>query len=94
MQITLHLDGKENTFQLTFVKSRMFRKALELRQEIDFDDITPEQLDILVGFVCELFDKQFSIDDFYDGLPSENMMPVIMESFDVVSGPSEGSGKK
>lgn len=99
MNLTLFVDGKEKTFNAPFIKARMFRKALEFNQKMDFKNLGVEEIDELIGFVCELFNNQFTIDEFYDGLPVENLMPTIVEAMESVTGKAngesdEGNGKK
>jgi len=52
-------------------KARMFRVAIELSSRMEKGDITPQDLDDLVGFVCDVYGKQFSVGDVYDGLDSD-----------------------
>lgn len=58
-------------------KARMVRRAIEISSSVDFNNITPENLDKLVLFVCELFDNQFTLDDIYDGLEAAALMPTL-----------------
>lgn len=76
-------DGNEKTEKKTYiaphVKARMVRKALEMSDKIDTKNMKPESLDEMVGYVVEVYGKQFTIDDFYDGIDSDKMLSTIMD---------------
>jgi len=82
MQIVLN----DKTFVAPSPKARAVRKAIELTKNIDFNDLAPENLDTLVGYVVDLFDKQFTIDDVYDGMDAEQLIPTLMECISSVVG--------
>lgn len=86
MQITLFLNGEEKTFTVPFVKARMFRRALEIYKKYDLNDIDVETLDILVSYVVELFNNQFTIDDVYDGVSSDKFVSTILDCINDVIG--------
>jgi hypothetical protein len=78
MEITLIIENKEKTFVAPFVSGRMLRKTLEISKQIDFSDVSVEALDTLVDYVVELFGRQFSRDDFYDGVSVDSLLTKIM----------------
>lgn len=86
MQITLLIDGKEKTFTNDFVKARVFRNALKLNEKLrGFENnVTPELFDEMVEFVVAVFDRQFTIDEFYDGIEVSKMINEIMRIFNEV----------
>ncbi|MGG4086204.1 hypothetical protein ABEV65_01575 [Bacillus licheniformis] len=86
MQITLMIDGEEKVFQAPFVKGRMLREAIKLSKSSNFDDLDVEDLDALVGYVVRVYDEQFDIDQFYDGISSEKLIPTITETIQQVVG--------
>ncbi|KYC79080.1 hypothetical protein B4090_1637 [Bacillus licheniformis] len=86
MQITLMVDGEEKVFQAPFVKGRMLREAIKLSKSSNFDDLDVEDLDALVGYVVRVYDEQFDIDQFYDGISSEKLIPTITETIQQVVG--------
>lgn len=70
------VEGK--TFITNKIKSRLVRRALELRQEIAVNpDPTPELLDTLVDYTCEVYKYKFTRDELYDGLDSEFLFPTL-----------------
>lgn len=77
MTITLKIGGVDKTYTVDFISARMLRRTIELSRTINFNDLSPEELDTLISFVVELFGKQFTVDDVYDGLPSRDLMPTL-----------------
>lgn len=84
MKITLRIDGKEKTFINDFVSARVFRKALELNEEFKNKSNLVEQLDALAEFVVTVFDKQFTLDELWDGLPTGKFNTELMRIFNEV----------
>lgn len=81
MKLTLLIDGKEKIFTTPFVSARAYRKLLEYDQTIDYTDMGLDEYDEIVGFICDVFGNQFTIDDFYDGLPSYELNNVLLDVF-------------
>lgn len=79
MNITLKKDGKDKSFSQFFVSARFMRKALELRNEMNLNDLSNEDLDTVVNFVVEVFDKQFTADEVYDGIAYDQLLETIFE---------------
>ncbi len=86
MKLKLTIDGKERIFAAGFISARMLRKTIELSKKINFQDISADELDIMVGFLTELYSKQFSIDDVYDGLKASELVPTLIQSIQEVVG--------
>ena len=64
----------------------MVRRTIEVSQGVDFDNITPEELDKLIDYIVELFGNQFTRDDVYDGLQSKDLIPTITKCINEVVG--------
>ena len=73
MQITLN--GK--TYIAPTPKGRMVRKAYELIEKLSPTEVKTSDLDELAAYAVELFGGQFTIDDFYDGIVSKEMLPTL-----------------
>ena len=86
MEITLKMGAKAKTFVADFISARMLRRTLEVAQGVNFDNITPEELDKLLDYVVELFGKQFTRDEIYDGLSSKDLIPTINRCINEVVG--------
>lgn len=79
MNITLLKDGQKKTFSQFFVTARFMRKALELRAELNLNNLSTEDLDTVVNFVVEVFNNQFTADEVYDGLSYDELVETIFD---------------
>lgn len=86
MDITLKLDNKNKTFTAGFISARMVRRTIAISQDINFDNISPEELDKLMDYIVELFGNQFTRDELYDGLASKDLIPTITKCINEVVG--------
>ncbi|MBG9809166.1 phage tail assembly chaperone G [Bacillus subtilis] len=86
MQITLLIKGEEKVFSAPFIKGRMLREAIKLSKTSNFDDLDVGDLDNLVDYVVRVYDGQFSLDEFYDGISSEKMISTISDTIQGVVG--------
>lgn len=86
MKITLRIDGKEKNFIADFVSARMLRRTIEISKDINFDEMSVDELDTMVEYLVQLFGKQFTIDDVYDGLPSKELIPKLIGCINEVVG--------
>ena len=97
MEIVLRIDKKNKTYTTGFISARMVRRTIEVSSGVNFENISPEELDKLIDYIVELFSGQFTIDDVYDGLSSKYLIPTITKCInEVVGGLSEetsGDGK-
>ena len=76
----------ETTFVLTEIKARMVRKAVSFAKDIDANNLTAENLDMLVAFVCECYENKFTVDDVYDNLSSKDLIPTIVNTIQYING--------
>jgi hypothetical protein len=98
LEIILRIDGKDKTFTTGFISARMVRRTIAVSQDINFDNISPEELDKLMDYIVELFGNQFTRDELYDGLASKDLIPTITRCINEVVGAmgeaTAGEGKK
>jgi len=77
---------KEKIFTVDQLRSRVVRKALDIYDTVDMNNMHGESLDQLVNYVVEVYKYKFTLDDFYDGIRPEDLMPTITKCInDVVS---------
>lgn len=76
----------EKIFVAPAAKARMVRRAVEITENVNFNDLTTEALDSLVEFVVDLYGKRFTIDDVYDGLDSIELIPTLLNCITSVTG--------
>lgn len=86
MDITLKTNGKDKTYTAGFISARMVRTTIAVSQDINFDSITPEELDKLMDYIVDLFGSQFTRDELYDGLASKDLIPTITRCINEVVG--------
>lgn len=86
MDIKLLIEGKEKTFVANFISARMLRRTLEISKEVNFNDMKAEELDKVIDFIVDLFQKQFTRDDVYDGISSKELIPNILKCLNGVVG--------
>ncbi|MGE6515200.1 phage tail assembly chaperone G [Lysinibacillus sphaericus] len=86
MQIKLRINSEEKTFTNDFVKARVFRNALKMNEKMrnEGNEISVETFDEMIGFVVNVFDNQFTVDDIWDGLEAGHLQNEIMRVFNSV----------
>jgi hypothetical protein len=77
MRIKLIMNGEERIFSTSFIPGRVFRRAVEIQDTIDFNELTVDTLDTLVDFLVEAYGNQFTRDDVYDGIAANELFTVI-----------------
>lgn len=55
------------------------RKALEMKTEMNLNNLSVEDIDTVINFVVEVFGKQFTYDDVYDGLSYDKLIETIFD---------------
>lgn len=86
MTLSIIIDGKEKIFVSKSIKARILRKAMAITSSVNFSDVSVENLDTVVGFLCDVYGNQFSIDDVYDGIESDKLMPLLISTISAVIG--------
>jgi hypothetical protein len=86
VEIVLKNKNRAKTYTASFISARMVRRTIALSQEINFENISPEELDKLMDYIVELFEGQFDRDELYDGLASTDLIPTISRCISEVVG--------
>lgn len=81
MKLTLLMGQEEKTFTIPFVNGMVFRKFIEYKQRMNMTDLSPDELDELVGLVVYAFKDQFTLEQFYEGIPHDKVMSTIDDLF-------------
>ncbi|MEC0282434.1 phage tail assembly chaperone G [Terribacillus saccharophilus] len=68
---------KEKLYTINKVKAVFLRKALEQDMRIDYTEMKLEVVDELVGFCVDVFGHQFSADEFYEGLNTDELFQTV-----------------
>lgn len=74
------------TYVMPKVKTRMLRKAVEVNEKIDFNNLKTQNLDELVDFVVSLYGNQFTRDEFYDELDADKLIETLNNSINGIVG--------
>ncbi|MCD2347183.1 phage tail assembly chaperone G [Clostridium guangxiense] len=82
MEIVLN----NKTYVMPKVKTRMLRKAIEINENIDFNNMKTKDLDGLVDFIVELYENKFTRDNFYDGLDADKLVETLNNSINGIVG--------
>jgi hypothetical protein len=97
MNLKLLIKEEEKTFHTPFVPGTVFRKFIEYKARMNLNDLKGEELDELASLVVYAFKNQFTLEEFYDGIPQDELMITI----DLLFAPTpkkgegnEGNGKK
>ncbi|UOQ93416.1 hypothetical protein MUO14_24115 [Halobacillus shinanisalinarum] len=77
MEIVLKINGEDKTFTQSFVSGYCFKKALELSTEEEKKGFDVKILEKEIDFVCEVFNNQFTRDEFYKGVDATKLMSEI-----------------
>ena len=95
MEITLRIDNQPKKITQNFVSGRMFRRTLELEKawrERDKEDPITE-LDMMSDYVSEVFNRQFSAEEYLDGVESHKTVSEFMRvKIEVQTGRLEAFG--
>lgn len=81
MKLILHENGEEKIYHTPFVSARRHRKLMEFDESIDYTDLNVEEIDLLAGFVCDVFGNQFDVNTFYDGVAAHKLIDTIIDVF-------------
>lgn len=79
MKIDITIDGHEKTFTTTFISGLVYRKYVELSEQGLLKDLTLEARDKIVELIVEAFDKQFTADQFWNGIDGRDIDVVIIQ---------------
>lgn len=89
MELKLVVNGKEKAYKSGMITGRMFRRAVEVRKQFLDGELLGEnfgidQLDEVVEFFVEYFNKQFTVDEFYDGFLVSDAQDFMLFLFKVL----------
>jgi hypothetical protein len=86
MNLTLVIDGKEKKFVSGFVPAILYRRLLDMNKRVDYNNLSPEEMDELVESVRNLFNNEFTIDEFYNGVSVKELVPTLSKAIAVING--------
>jgi len=80
LKITLYdkeTNEEKATYSRTFVPWKLLKQSLHLAKEVDFENLTPESIDLLAGLVVEVFGDKFSVQELDEGADLSEMGTVL-----------------
>lgn len=85
MQIKLIINGKEKTFIAPFVSARRLKETLALSNKTQkgFDE---NVMDEVGEYLVNIYGKQFTLDQIYDGLSANDFLSKAVEDMQEVIG--------
>lgn len=78
LSIKLIIDGKEKVFTTSFISGKKLRRTLEISDKIG-KSLTPKDLDEMVEYEVDLYEKQFTVDQYYEGIESNVILRKVLE---------------
>ena len=84
MQLNLKIENKTRTFMPTFISGRIVRDVTKVLPKLQEGNITTELLDELVGMMIVIYNNQFTVDEFYDGIEAHKLLSTITETLNFV----------
>lgn len=67
---------EEKTYMHDYISGLMFRKTVEM-QTVLKDGMDVAAVDKVANYVVELFEKQFTVDQFYDGIEANKLISTF-----------------
>lgn len=87
LTLILEIDDKEKRFVTPKrVKGSLWREAAMVAEEIEQQELLIADLDSHMQFVCNVFDNQFTLSEFEDGIDARDLMKTIYASAIFVMG--------
>lgn len=85
MKIKLIIDGQEKTFTAPFVSTRRLKETLSLSNKVQngFDE---KIMDEVGEYLVNIYGKQFTLDQLYDGFPASEFFSKALEDIQAVIG--------
>lgn len=83
LSITLKIDNKEKVFTTSFINGKRLRETLAISEKIG-KALTPKDLDELVEYEVNLYEKQFTVDEFYEGIDSTAILSKVLGDVNTV----------
>jgi hypothetical protein len=74
MQIKLKIGKETKKFSVPYFSMWVFRRSLEIAEEVDLDEVGAQEVDKLCEFIVAAFENQFTIDEFLMGISKEEGM--------------------
>ena len=76
----------DKTFVAPFINGRKLKDTMSMASGIDVNNINAEIIDQMAAYIVDIYGKQFTIDEFYDGIEADKILSTFKECVDKVTG--------
>jgi hypothetical protein len=77
-------DGTDKTYSTDFISGKMLRRAMEIRKHLQDIGENPKALSDVYTYFSDAFNKQFTAEDFEDGIDSRVMTETITKYINAI----------
>lgn len=87
MQIQLVINGEKKTFSAPFLSGKLYKDFFEIQRKLQAvltGDTSPKSMDVLVDFVCRAYGQQFTIDQYWEGVPLNKVLSEIVRTMNEI----------
>ena len=85
-KIQLEINGEKKVFTAEPKKARIVREAAEIYEDSSSESLKVSDLDRIAEFISKVFDNQFTPDEYFDSIPSEQFMTKFYEIVGMLMG--------
>lgn len=86
MKITLNIDKKDREFATPFISGRKLRNTFAMSKKIESLKQDETMLDEMVAYIVDIFGNQFTLDEFYDGIEANKIIPTFTNLVEEITG--------
>lgn len=86
IELQLKINGENKTFVCAEFKGILFKKTLRAIKIFEnfTTEITDEGIEELVDYMVEVFDNQFTKEEFYNGIEVSDMFKKMQETAEII----------
>lgn len=86
MKINIRIEGNDKEFTPPFVSARMLKETIKMGKIADANNPDEDMIDTMANYIVKLFGNQFTVDQLYDGIASDKLIPFFLECVKEVLG--------
>lgn len=86
MKITLNINGKDKDFATPFISGRKLRNTFAMSKKIENLKQDETMLDEMVTYIVDIFGNQFDLNQFYDGIEANKIIPTFTQLVEEIIG--------
>lgn len=86
MELVLKVNNNDRLFIAPFISARMLRKTIEISTRVNLEKPDVSMIDVMVDYIVDLYGKQFTRDEFYDGIEANKLIATLINCINEVTG--------